>query len=68
MNIHEIEEYAKNNGFDSVKFIIKINGRKFEGKFLDAYLGMINIPSIKEDGFIMLNSIRVFDPVFTVIE
>lgn len=58
MNITEIEEYAKENGFDSCEFLmITQNGGTFNGKFLDAYFGFVQIPKLG-DGFIRLSEIR----------
>lgn len=57
MNIYEVQEYAKDHGFDSVNFImVNRAGRSFEGRFLDAYFGMIAIPEISS-GFILLSDL-----------
>lgn len=55
LNAYELEEYAKDNGFDSLEFMM-ISPKIFKGKFLDAYYGMIQIPEIGE-GFIMLKEL-----------
>lgn len=55
LNAYELEEYAKDNGFDSVEFMM-ISPNIFKGKFLDAYYGMIQIPELGE-GFIMLKEL-----------
>ncbi|RXZ77997.1 hypothetical protein EBB07_28470 [Paenibacillaceae bacterium] len=58
MNIYEIEEYAKDHGYDSLEFlIINKEGNSFNGRFLDAYFGMIQIEAIS-DGFIRLEQLR----------
>jgi hypothetical protein len=42
----ELIKYAEDNGFDSLKFIGKINenGLPFTGKFIDAYYGFVELP------------------------
>ncbi|WP_090739387.1 hypothetical protein [Paenibacillus sp. Mc5Re-14] len=72
MNIYEIQEYAKDHGFDSLKFAMtNRNGATFYGHFLDAYFGMIMIPEIG-DGFIVISHLIQeygFDEFeFTVLE
>lgn len=58
MNIVEIEEYAKDHGFDSCEFLMMTkDGGIFNGKFLDAYFGFVQIPQLG-DGFIRLSDIR----------
>jgi L-alanine-DL-glutamate epimerase-like enolase superfamily enzyme len=58
MNIYEIEEYAKEKGYDSVKFsIMTVLGKVFIGEFIDAYFGMIRIPELGDD-IIMLSALR----------
>lgn len=57
LNVTEIEEYAKDNGFDSLPFLMMTKkGGVFSGKFLDAYYGLVQIPELGE-GFIRLNDI-----------
>lgn len=58
MNFVEIEEYARNHDYDSCEFLmVAKNGKLFNGKFLDAYFGMVQIPDLG-DGFIRLDDIR----------
>lgn len=58
LNIYEIEEYAQDHGFDSCKFVaINKHGKIFQGQFIDAYYGMVEIPELGE-GFIMLSNLR----------
>jgi hypothetical protein len=48
MGILELEAYAIDKGFDSVKFkFIDINGTERTGKWLDAYMGLFLIDDIK---------------------
>lgn len=55
MNIYEITEYAKEHGFDSLEFLmVNQNGGEFKGKFLDAYVGFVQIPELGK-GFIQLD-------------
>ena len=55
LNAYELEEHAKEHGFDSTEFMM-LSPTIFKGKFLDAYLGMIQIPDLG-DGFIMLKEL-----------
>jgi hypothetical protein len=44
MNIFELEEYAQENGYDSLKFSAVLpNGNKVEGEWVDAYIGVFRI-------------------------
>jgi len=60
---YELEEYAKDNGYNSTKFIcrVEVDGKAktvpFTGKFLDAYYGFIQIP-LMGDGFVRLQDIQ----------
>jgi hypothetical protein len=57
MNIWQLQEYAKQNGFNRAEFMgIGTGGGIFQGKFLDAYSGII-APRGK-DGFIMISTLR----------
>jgi hypothetical protein len=51
LTTNELIEYAEDNGFDSVKFIGKINenGIPFTGKFLDAYCGFVELSMFGEE-------------------
>lgn len=58
----EIEKYAQDNGYDSVKFIcrIKKDGETtlpITGQFLDAYYGFIEIPLFGE-GTVRLKTLQ----------
>jgi hypothetical protein len=50
-------EFAKENGFDSVMFCLRINESTVYGKFLDAYLEMILIPVVGINNFITFNQL-----------
>lgn len=58
MNARQIITYAKNNGFNSVKFSINKNDAHLAaGKFLDAYFEFIEIPLLG-DGFITMGQLE----------
>jgi hypothetical protein len=58
MNTRQIIAYAKNNGFNSVKFSIRKNGNHLvAGKFLDAYFEFVEIPLLG-DGFITMGQLK----------
>lgn len=58
MRALELQEFAKKNGFDSVKFKFTTRmGDKFTGKFIDAYFGIVGIPKIK-GGFVVISQLR----------
>lgn len=45
LSVFEAEEYAKDNGYDSVTFKLNIKDKYVaSGKFLDAYYSMIRLP------------------------
>ncbi len=52
-DILRIEQEAKDRGFDSAKFFISAPKGVFEAVWLDAYMGLFQIPSV-EKGFIMV--------------
>ena len=59
LNVRQILEYAKENGFNSVMFSLKKDGSHFvAGKFLDAYFEFVQIPFLG-DGFVPAYSITV---------
>lgn len=67
MNIYQIEKYAQEKGFNTVRFLMfNKKGGFFVGKFLDAYFGMVHIDRLGE-GFIRLEDlIKQFgDDAFT---
>lgn len=53
MNIWELEEYAKDHGYNSGRFIAINEKGIFEMKWLDAFYGFIELlqPEPKERGF-----------------
>lgn len=58
MNTRQIIAYAKDNGFNSVKFSVKRNGSHFvAGEFLDAYFEFVKIPLLG-DGFITIGQLE----------
>ena len=58
MNTRQIITYAKENGFNSVKFSIRKNGNHLvAGKFLDAYFEFVEIPLLG-DGFITIGQLE----------
>lgn len=59
MNTREILKYAKDNGYNSVKFILQgADGKTLCcGKFLDAYYEFVEIP-ILGGGFSMLSDLE----------
>jgi hypothetical protein len=58
MNARQIIAYAKDNGFNSVKFSIRKNGNHLvAGKFLDAYFEFVKIPLLG-DGFITIGQLE----------
>ena len=58
MNTRQIIAYAKENGFNSVKFSIRKNGNHLvAGKFLDAYFEFVEIPLLG-DGFITMGHLE----------
>ena len=58
LNVRQILEYAKENGFDSVMFSLKKDGSHFvAGKFLDAYFEFVQIPFLG-DGFVTMSDLE----------
>lgn len=58
MKTREIINYAKENGFNSVKFVLKRGEQKLAvGKFLDAYFEFVQIP-ILGDGFVTISQLE----------
>lgn len=60
MNLYQCEAYAKDHGFDSVKFVALFPAGPKKCQWLDAYFGMFKIEGM-EDGFVMT---RTIDPMF----
>jgi len=52
-SIHDLEYYAKDEGFDSLEFTIHGLDRTLKAKWLDAYMGLFKIEG--QDGFHMVN-------------
>ena len=58
MKAREIVNYAEENGFNSVKLVLKRGEQKLAaGKFLDAYLEFGQIP-ILGDGFVSISQLE----------
>ena len=58
MKTREIINYAKENGFNSIKFVLKKGEQKLAaGKFLDAYFEFVKIP-ILGDGFVTISQLE----------
>lgn len=58
MKTREIINYAKENGFDSIKFVLKKGEQKLvAGKFLDAYFEFVQIP-ILGDVFVTISQLE----------
>lgn len=58
MKTRQLIDYAKENGYNSVKFSIKKDGVIIAtGKFLDAYYEFIKIP-VCGDGFLTLSDLE----------
>lgn len=55
MKIRELEEYAQNNGFDSLEFtFVNLLGEVTNCKWLDAYFGLFTVEG--SEGFITVNN------------
>ena len=57
LNVRQLLAYAKDNGYDNVKFIGKSENGSFAGEFLDAYFEFIKIPALG-DGFVTISQIE----------
>ena len=58
LNVRQILEYAKENGFNSVMFSLKKDGSHFvAGKFLDAYFEFVQIPFLG-DAFVTMSNLE----------
>ena len=70
MNTRQIINYAKDNGFNSVKFLLKVQGEtRAVGRFLDAYYEFVQIPALG-DGFVTISQLEEalgYDIEFEVI-
>lgn len=70
MNTRQIIAYAKENGYNSVKFSLRRGGSHLvAGSFLDAYFEIVQIPLLG-DGFVMLSRLEQelgYDIEFAVI-
>lgn len=56
MTILELEQYAQDEGFDSLEFTFEMNGKESKGKCLDAYFGLFEIGDL--EGFVSVSSWR----------
>mgnify|MGYP000524126137 CR=1 FL=1 len=65
MNIYQCQKYAKQNGFDSVKFTTDFPIGTRTCKWLDAYFGMFTIEGITDGAFI---TVRDVDAQFPRLE
>ena len=53
MRISELEKYAQENGFDSIRFqFTNFQGRLVSGKWIDAWFGFFRLDGMPEDQFI----------------
>lgn len=53
MNILELQEYAKRNGYDNLRFrFTNLRGEEKTGKWVDAYFGFLFIDGMEENTFI----------------
>lgn len=59
MRIWDLQEYAKDNGYDSGRFICVNEKGTFEMKWLDAYYGFVIIlePKQEKDGFVTVEKL-----------
>lgn len=58
INTRQLIAYAKENGFNSVKFSLKKNGQHtIAGKFLDAYYEFVQIPLLG-NGFVRMDQLE----------
>lgn len=59
MSILQLQEYAKDNGFDSLKFKFKnLLGQEKKGHWIDAYFGFFWIESMDENTFMSVSKWR----------
>lgn len=54
------QEYAKNNGYDSLEFMAMFPSGPCKGKWLDAYMGLVTLDGI--DGFLMVRDLDSMMP------
>lgn len=58
MTTRELLNYAEHNGYNSVMFAVKKDGKHVvTGKFLDAYYEFIQIP-VMGDGFVRISALE----------
>ena len=71
MNARQIIAYAKENGYNSVKFSLKRSGNHLvAGEFLDAYFEFVKIPLLG-DGFVTISQLEEqlgYDIEFDVLD
>jgi len=59
MRILELQELAKDKGFDSLKFKFKtLFGEEKEGQWIDAYFGFFRIDGMKESSMLTVQGWR----------
>jgi hypothetical protein len=59
MRILELQEYAKDNGFDSLKFkFTNLLGQEKKGQWKDAYFGFFWIEGMDENTFMTVSQWR----------
>ena len=56
MDIYELQEYAKDHGFNTGHFLCNCEKGLFEFKWLDAYLGFIQSVQPEMDGFLSIKT------------
>ena len=70
LNVRQLLAYAKDNGYDSVKFIGESEKGSVVGEFLDAYFEFVKIPAFG-DGFVTISQIEEalgYDIKFDVLD
>lgn len=59
MRILELQEYAKDNGFDSLKFkFTNLKGETKTGQWIDAYFGLFRIDGMADNEFMSVGQWR----------
>lgn len=61
MTIHEMQKYAENNGFDTLKFKITFSysGKEINCQWLDAYFGFFKVEG--QEGFMTVAQLEDFE-------
>ena len=66
MNLYQCQEYAKDNGFDSLEFLAAFPSGPKKCKWLDAYFGFFKIDGVGE-GFVTVRQIDQMFPDLDVV-